>query len=77
MAVLPKKEVILLVSLLLCFLLVTSQARSMPKEKSNRSSNRNGGDKMISAPAKEVPISKDQLEMMDYSPARKKTPIHN
>ncbi|KAL3527910.1 hypothetical protein ACH5RR_012566 [Cinchona calisaya] len=49
-------------------------ARSMPKESQ---SVEKGGDKMLTT-TKEVPASiTEELEMMDYTPARKKTPIHN
>ncbi|CDP12858.1 unnamed protein product [Coffea canephora] len=72
MAVAPKKHTLLMASFLLCFLLVTAQARSTPRESRGVEK---ADDKMLST-TKEVPTS-EELEMMDYSPARKKTPIHN
>ncbi|PSS36737.1 Ankyrin repeat domain-containing protein [Actinidia chinensis var. chinensis] len=79
MVVLPSKRLLLVAFFLLCFVSITAKARSLPKESSSH-----GGEKgdqndplTVTQSINMQPHSHEDLETMDYTPARKKPPIHN
>ncbi|KAI3461979.1 hypothetical protein Pfo_018642 [Paulownia fortunei] len=77
MAALPTKHLVLVTLFLLCFISTsTTQGRNLsmkipqPPNLANEK-----GEEMV-ARKEELPDS-EELAVVDYSPARKKTPIHN
>ncbi|KAL7131448.1 hypothetical protein ABFS83_12G003800 [Erythranthe nasuta] len=76
MAVFPTKHYFFLVILfLICFMISTSttQARNLGVKITRQIPNR----ELANEKGEEMVASVEQLAAMDYTPARKKTPIHN
>ncbi|KAB2095470.1 hypothetical protein ERO13_A01G042000v2 [Gossypium hirsutum] len=73
MARVPCKHVLLIVFIFLCFISTTPVARSLPSEM------KKGLDDRVVTTENEggAPPDVDELESMDYTPARRKPPIHN
>ncbi|KAJ1412911.1 Root meristem growth factor 9 [Sesbania bispinosa] len=76
MAMSPSKRLLLIAFLLLCFISMTARARNLRE-------NKDGAEKVQSSEFKLKPNhegaqdSSDELDTMDYTPAKKNPPIHN
>ncbi|KAL3613484.1 hypothetical protein CASFOL_042747 [Castilleja foliolosa] len=73
MTVLSTKHIVLVTLLLLCFFSTSSQGRRSLSMKISQQPNEKG--KMVVV--KKELIENEDLGAMDYTPARKRTPIHN
>ncbi|WJX47694.1 hypothetical protein P8452_34355 [Trifolium repens] len=79
MAITLNKRFLLVVFILLCFISIQARARTL-KEKSNDEMNtlhnKEAQDHMFKAKEEDHHVG-DEVFSMDYTPARRKPPIHN
>ncbi|XP_061345614.1 protein GOLVEN 2 [Gastrolobium bilobum] len=74
MAMLPSKRLVLVAFLLLCFISMTARARSLRETGVGAEKGQRNLFKLNHEGAQD---SSDELDTMDYTPAKKKPPIHN
>ncbi|KAL3818825.1 hypothetical protein ACJIZ3_004730 [Penstemon smallii] len=85
MAFLPTKHLVLMTIVLLFFMITigNTQGRNLPVElistdqELQQSTKNENGEEMFTRNEAEQPRDGEDLAVMDYTPARKKTPIHN
>ncbi|XWS10793.1 hypothetical protein CRYUN_Cryun38cG0028100 [Craigia yunnanensis] len=69
----PCTHILLVTFLLLCFFSTTPRARSLPKARETEK----GHDNQVLTATQDGAPNVDELVAMDYTPARRKPPIHN
>ncbi|XP_057421225.1 uncharacterized protein LOC130715172 [Lotus japonicus] len=75
MAMLPSKRLVLITFMLLCFISITARARNLRETKDGAEKGQSSMFKPNHEGAHER--SDDDLDTMDYTPAKKNPPIHN
>ncbi|EOY13681.1 Encodes a root meristem growth factor, Belongs to a family of functionally redundant ous peptides that are secreted, putative [Theobroma cacao] len=70
-----RKHYLLVAFLLLCFISTTARAQSLPKEA--RETEKGHDDQVLTAATEDGASNVDELVAVDYTPARRKPPIHN
>ncbi|TKY60379.1 Root meristem growth factor 9 [Spatholobus suberectus] len=74
MAMSPNKRLLLVVFLLLCFITMTARARSL---REIRDAVKKGQTDLFNPNHEGAQDSNDELDTMDYTPAKRNPPIHN
>ncbi|XP_019436863.1 PREDICTED: uncharacterized protein LOC109343150 [Lupinus angustifolius] len=78
MALLPSKLLLLLAFLLLCFITTTPRARSLRDTSGNGVEKGQSSVKVFKPNNREgAQSSSDEVDTMDYTPAKRNPPIHN
>ncbi|KAH6835191.1 hypothetical protein C2S53_014460 [Perilla frutescens var. hirtella] len=79
MAFFPTKHLLIVTIFLLCFISTSTQARklSMKIPQSPNIASAKGKEKVARKEDQVQDNMSEELAMIDYSPARRKTPIHN
>ncbi|OMO74620.1 hypothetical protein CCACVL1_16579 [Corchorus capsularis] len=75
MARVPCKHFLLVAFVLLCFISTTTKARSLPKAPSTPE--KGHGDEVVLTATQDGDSNVEELVAVDYTPARRKPPIHN
>ncbi|OMO92646.1 hypothetical protein COLO4_17423 [Corchorus olitorius] len=75
MARVPCKHFLLVAFILLCFISTTTRGRSLPKAPSAPEKGAHG-DEVVTA-TQDGDSNVEELVAVDYTPARRKPPIHN
>ncbi|KAK9271775.1 hypothetical protein L1049_002138 [Liquidambar formosana] len=74
MARVPCKRLVLVAFFLLCFISTTAKARNL---RTGNNEAERGHDDLLIPKEDGAPVNVEELVTVDYTPARKKPPIHN
>ncbi|XP_020215497.1 uncharacterized protein LOC109799371 [Cajanus cajan] len=77
MAMSPNKSLLLVAFLLLCFITTTARARNLREIKDEVKKGQANLDAMFKPNHEGAQESNDELDTMDYTPAKRNPPIHN